>query len=182
MTLKAIAVLAAQRGDFSGWNRKKKHKALNLVLFPYSAEIKPATSPTNRYTGLNLCLFWCTVRNTAIPRKRGPCQGAACGGHPSGAAAPPALLASIRYNTKMRMTKVILTVRNTAIPRKRGPCQGAACGGHPSGAAAPPTLLASIRYNTKMRMTKVILIFVVHRKEFESLAFGSVDQRSIQLS
>ena len=26
------------------------------------------------------------------------------------------------------------------------------------------------------------VVFVVHRKEFESLAFGSVDQRSIQLS
>ena len=51
-------------------------------------------------------------------------------------------------------------------------------------AYAPAALRNSIplRYITKNPMTNVIGFFVVHRKEFESLAFGSVDQRSIQLS
>ena len=49
-------------------------------------------------------------------------------------------------------------------------------------AAVPLRYPIPIRNATKKGMTKVIPFFVVHRKEFESLAFGSVDQRSIQLS
>ena len=36
--------------------------------------------------------------------------------------------------------------------------------------------------NTTLSDNIRIRLCVVHRKEFESLAFGSVDQRSIQLS
>lgn len=91
---------------------------------------------------------------------------------------------------------VICHVRNTAVSQPAVVSLGRAPpdGGSTSGAAILLTHSKQNRgaaYAVKLRLdTKQIPrtekirfgVFVVHRKEFESLAFGSVDQRSIQLS
>ena len=76
------------------------------------------------------------------------------------------------------------TVRNTAVSQPSVVSLGRVQPAADTRAYAPAALRNSIplRYITKNPMTNVIGFFVVHRKEFESLAFGSVDQRSIQLS
>ncbi len=44
------------------------------------------------------------------------------------------------------------------------------------------TQLEFVRQTQQKRQVFNLSFLLVHRKEFESLAFGSVDQRSIQLS
>ena len=65
-----------------------------------------------------------------------------------------------------------------------GPCQGSALRRKRERGGALRRLRCQIpfRCTTKKGTPKVVPFLVVHRKEFESLAFGSVDQRSIQLS
>ena len=56
------------------------------------------------------------------------------------------------------------------------------CGGSANIRACGAPCSFPFRCTTKKGTTFVVPFLVVHRKEFESLAFGSVDQRSIQLS
>ena len=58
--------------------------------------------------------------------------------------------------------------------------QGTACPNSLPQAATDLSLL--VTHTTKTAQTKVCAVFVARPKELESLTFGSVDQRSIQLS